>query len=269
MPCGRTKDILPPGSLDAATRLVLADAIYFKGPWANPSPEAGTSPQPFHLTASQQIDLPLMHHFDTAYYMENVSFQAVELPYAGHVLSLVALLPRRIDGCGALEAELSLALLSRCLGEMKNQRVALFLPRFKMESDFNLGDTLSKMGLSEAFGPQADISGMDGTRTLNISAVFHKAWVDVSEEGTEAAAATGCDNGTQGHAQQAASPSARLPLRPSFHLLHPGHPFRQPAVPRPTRGPSPLIAATSVLPPMAIPIISASPYGASFRLCRP
>ena len=181
----KIQDILPPGSLDAATRLVLANAIYFKGVWANPFPEAGTSPQPFHLTASQQIDLPLMHHFDTAYYMENVSFQAVELPYAGHVLSLVALLPRRIDGCGALEAELSPALLSRCLGEMKSQRVELFLPRFKVESDFKLKATLSKMGMSDAFGPQADFSGMDGTRGLYISAVFHKAWVDVNEEGTE------------------------------------------------------------------------------------
>lgn len=89
----RIQDILPPGSLDSYTRLVLADAIYFKGIWAEPFPKAETSPQPFHLTASRHADVPLMHHFDTVKYMGNDSFQAVELPYAGHVLSLVALLP--------------------------------------------------------------------------------------------------------------------------------------------------------------------------------
>jgi serpin B len=131
-----------------------------------------------------------MHHFDTVKYMENDSFQAVELPYAGAELSLVVLLPRRIEGCGQLEGQLSPALLSRCLGEMKRQRVELFLPRFKMESSFKLNGTLGQMGMSDAFGPQADFSGLDGTRFLFISDVFHKAWVEVNEAGTEAAAAT-------------------------------------------------------------------------------
>jgi serpin B len=131
-----------------------------------------------------------MQHLDTVKYMENDSFQAVELPYVGAELSLMVLLPRKIDGCGQLEGQLSPAFLSGCLGEMKSQKVELFLPRFKMESGFKLKDTLAKMGMSDAFGPQADFSGMDGTRNLYISAVFHKAWVDVNEEGTEAAAAT-------------------------------------------------------------------------------
>jgi len=186
----KIQDILPPGSLDQSTRLVLANAIYFKGAWTTPFPKAGTSPQPFHLDASRQADVPLMHHFDTVKYMENDTFQAVELPYIGAELSLVALLPREIDGCGQLEGQLSPALLSRCLGQMKSQKVELFLPRFKMESDFRLKDTLRDMGMSDAFGSAADFSGMDGTRNLYISAVFHKAWVDVNEEGTEAAAAT-------------------------------------------------------------------------------
>ena len=186
----KIKDILPPRSLDSSTRLVLADAIYFKGAWAEPFSKAGTAPQPFHLTATRQADVPLMHHLDTVRYMENDSFQAVELPYVGAELSLVVLLPRQIEGCGQLEGQLSPAFLSGCLGEMKSQKVELFLPRFKMESGFKLKDTLAKMGMSDAFGPQADFSGMDGTRNLYISAVFHKAWVDVNEEGTEAAAAT-------------------------------------------------------------------------------
>ena len=186
----RIKDILPPGSLNLYTRLVLANAIYFKGAWANPFTKAETAPQPFHLTATRQTDVPLMHHFDGVKYIENESFQAVELPYAGGELSLVVLLPRKIDGCGQLEGQVNAVFLARCLTQMKSQRVELFLPRFKMESDFKLGDTLGKMGMPDAFGPNANFSGMDGTQNLFISGVFHKAWVEVNEEGTEAAAAT-------------------------------------------------------------------------------
>ena len=211
----KIRDILPLGSLDSSTRLVLANAIYFKGAWAEPFPKAETSPQPFHLTADRQADVPLMHHFDTVNYMENDLFQAVELPYAGHELSLVALLPRKVDGCGALESQLNAAFLSQCLVRMKSQKVELFLPRFKMESDFELGDTLGKMGMSDAFGPKANFSGMDGTQNLYISKVFHKAWVDVNEEGTEAAAATVVTMDFKG------APRKPPPPPPVFRADHP------------------------------------------------
>lgn len=211
----KIKDILPPGSLDEATRLVLANAIYFKGVWAEPFFTAETSPQPFHLTANRQFDVPLMHHFGGFKYMENDSLQAVELPYAGHELSLVALLPRKTDGCGALEGQLSAALLSRCIEQMRSQKVVVFLPRFKMESKFELRDTLGKMGMPEVFGPAANFSGLDGTRDLCISKVFHKAWVAVSEEGTEAAAATAVTMDLKG------APMNPPPPPPVFRADHP------------------------------------------------
>jgi serpin B len=211
----KIQDILPSGSLHTDSRLVLANAIYFKGAWASPFPQAETSTQPFHLTADLQADVPLMHHLDTVNYMENGSFQAVELPYAGHELSLVALLPRKVDGCGALEGQLSAAFLSHCLALMKSQKVELFLPRFKMESDFELRDTLGRMGMPDAFGPKADFSGMDGTQNLYISKVFHKAWVEVSEEGTEAAAATAVTMDLKG------VPMNPPPPPPVFRADHP------------------------------------------------
>jgi serpin B len=187
----KIQDILPPGSLNEAARLVLADAIYFKGVWEKPYDKRETSPQPFHLTRTRQADVPLMHHFDEVRYMENSDFQAVELPYSGGGLSTVILLPRRIDGCGQLEDRLTPALLSGALKQMKQQTVQLFLPRFKLESSFKLRDTLARMGMPDAFvWPGADFSGLDGTRNLFISGVFHKAWGEVNEEGTEAAAAT-------------------------------------------------------------------------------
>ena len=186
----KIKDILPPGSVDAATRLVLANAIYFKGAWFKPFEKAGTSTQPFHLTLTRQADVPLMHHLDNVRYMENADFQAVELPYSSRGLSMVILLPRPLDGCAQLETRLTPELLADALQQMKQQKVEIYLPRFKLESSFNLNRTLVNMGMPDAFGSKADFSGMDATRTLFISCVFHKAWGEVNEEGTEAAAAT-------------------------------------------------------------------------------
>jgi len=190
----RTKDkiqnILPPGSLNDLTRLVLANAIYFKGAWTKPFEKSETSDQPFHLSSTKQVNAPLMHHFDEVRYLENSGFQAVELPYASNELSMVVLLPRQIDGCGQLENRLSPGFLSRSLSQMKRQKVEIFLPRFKLESSFDLVPTLASMGMPDAFGPKADFSGMDSTKLLFISGVFHKAWGEVNEEGTEAAAAT-------------------------------------------------------------------------------
>ena len=186
----KIQDILPAGSLDSLTRLVLANAIYFKGAWTKPYDKAQTSTQPFHLSASAQAEVPLMYHVDTVKYTENTDFQAVELPYGSGDLSMVILLPSRTDGCGQLENRLTPALLSGTLSQLRSQRVEIFLPRFKLESSFKLKGSLAGMGMPDAFTLKADFSGMDGTRFLYISDVFHKAWGEVNEEGTEAAAAT-------------------------------------------------------------------------------
>jgi len=186
----KIQNILPPGSLTDLTRLVLANAIYFKGVWARQFQKTETSTQPFHLSTARHVEVPLMHHFDEVRYTEDADFQAVELPYKGGGLSIVILLPRQVDACSKLEDRLTPALLSRSLGGMKKQKVEIFLPRFKLESSFELSDTLAKMGMRDAFGPKADFSGMDGTKSLYVSGVFHKAWGEVNEEGTEAAAAT-------------------------------------------------------------------------------
>ena len=186
----RIKDILPPGSVDPMTRLILVNAIYFKGAWASPFKANETHPLPFHTSATAQVQTPMMHQTEGAKYMENDTLQAVELPYRGFGLSMVVLLPRKVDGCAELENRLSPEFLSNTLAETKEQKVEIFLPRFKQDSSFKLNGPLEKMGMGDAFSPSADFSGMDATRQLYISAVFHKAWVDVNETGTEAAAAT-------------------------------------------------------------------------------
>ena len=186
----KIQDLLPRGSIAATTRLVLANAIYFKGTWGKQFDKAATSPQPFHLSSSRQIEAPLMHQFQEVRYLGNEDFQAVELPYEGGELSMLILLPRQPDGYAGLETQLSPVLLSQLSREMRQQKVEVFLPRFKLESRFKLGDALQQMGMTDAFGSKADFSGMDGTRSLFISDVFHKAWGEVNEQGTEAAAAT-------------------------------------------------------------------------------
>ncbi len=186
----RIRDILPAGSIDALTRLVLANAVYFKGIWAKPFDKAATSRQTFHISATSLSGTPLMHHFDTVRYVEEETLQAVEVSYKNGELSMVVLLPKKVDAIGTLENRLTPTLISSVLGRMKERRVEIFLPRFKLESTLSLNGSLVKMGMTNAFSPQADFSGMDGQRRLYLSAVFHKAWGEVNEEGTEAAAAT-------------------------------------------------------------------------------
>jgi len=118
-------------------------------------------------------------------------FQAIELPYASNQLSMVILLPTQIDGWRQLEQQLSPAFLSGVLAQMTPWYIEVLLPRFTLESYFNLGPTLAQMGMPDAFTPYvADFSGIDGADDLYISQVLHKAWAQVNEAGTEAAAAT-------------------------------------------------------------------------------
>ena len=198
----RIQNILARGALDPLTRLVLANAIYFKGDWAYPFEPTNTSIQPFYVSSTSQVDVPLMHinsfRGGTFFrYFQTADFQALELPYASNRLSMLVLLPTRIDGLGQLEQQLSPSFLSNVWARLAPQAIEVFLPRFTNDSTFNLTTTLARMGMPDAFAPQAaDFSGMDGMRDLFCSFVVHKAWVQVDEVGSEAAAATVIGVGT-------------------------------------------------------------------------
>ena len=187
---GKIRDILPPGSVDQLTKLVLVNAIYFKGKWASQFEPRHTKPAPFHISPAEKVTVPLMTITDDFGYTEGVSGQAVELPYVGNKLSMVVLLPKPDQTLDFLEANLP-AVLDRVLPRLQPQeRVRVFLPKFKLETQYNLTDTLSKMGMVNAFTQKADFSGLDGTADNVVSIAVHKAFVEVNEEGTEAAAAT-------------------------------------------------------------------------------
>lgn len=187
---GRIRDLIPPGAIDTLTRLVLTNAIYFNAAWANPFDPAETRDGAFHLLDGSQVTVPMMRQTAGYRYAAGDGFQAVELPYDGRELAMVILLPDA-DRFEEFERSLDAGRLEEILSGLADQEVTLTMPRFRVESDFSLKDTLTAMGMPVAFEPgRADFSGMNGRRDLYISAVLHKAFVAVDENGTEAAAAT-------------------------------------------------------------------------------
>ena len=173
------------------TRLVLTNAVYFKGDWVQPFRKQNTREEDFTVSAQEKVKVPLMHQQATLGYAEEETFQVLELTYAGRELSMVVLLPKKADGLPELEKLVTVEKLASLLSKLRPRKVDTFLPRFKMESSFGLKPTLEAMGLKRAFSREADFTGISSVENLHLSAVLHKAYVDVNEEGTEAAAATG------------------------------------------------------------------------------
>ncbi len=188
---GKIRNLISQGVLDSMTRLVLTNAIYFKGNWARQFEEKRTKDAPFTLAGGQKIDVATMYKKAEFGYMETDTFQTLELPYVDEELSMVILLPKQFDALDEFEKTLTPENLMQWLAKIHKCEVVVFVPKFKMTSQFSLASVLKSMGMKDAFSSDADFSGINGKRDLFISAVIHKAYVEVNEEGTEAAAATG------------------------------------------------------------------------------
>lgn len=183
-------------SLDKNTRLVLTNAIYFKGKWATPFEKTATQEKDFSTAAGTKVKAQMMNRQDSFDYVETADYQAIEIPYENNDLSMVVILPR--DGkTAAVESLLAANGVASIIQSMDSKLTDLFLPKFKFDTSYNMNQTLSQMGMSTAFDPDnADFTGMYDKNSANsenlyIGLVVHKAYVDVNEEGTEAAAATG------------------------------------------------------------------------------
>ena len=187
----KIKDLFPAGSLDAQTRLVLASAIYFYGKWQMPFVTSKTEPAPFTPSKGAAVQADFMNQTSRFGYTDTPSAQILEMPYAGTGLAFDVLLPRTASGLPELEKSLTSDAVTDWLGKLSSRSVQLSLPKFRAESEFSLGRALSAMGMSTAFTDKADFSGITSKGGLKIGQVIHKAFVDVSEQGTEAAAATG------------------------------------------------------------------------------
>ncbi len=186
----RIKDLLPPGSVDGQTSLVLTSAIYFYGKWQQPFLASRTQPAPFTPRPGASVQASFMNQTAHFGYTETPSAQILELPYAGTGMAFDVLLPKTPGGLPELEKALTADGLTGWLGKLSTRNVQVSLPKFRVESRFSLRKALSAMGMPTAFTAGADFSGIDAEKGLAISDVIHKAFVDVAEQGTEAAAAT-------------------------------------------------------------------------------
>jgi len=188
----KIKDLVRQQDLDRLTRLLLVNAIYFKGDWASQFDRDHTRMSDFILLSGEKKQVPMMHQKGTFGYGEFEDIQVIELPYKGKELSMFILLPREPKGLADLEKALSAENLETWLSGLGEEELQVHLPKFKITwGTFDFKEPLEALGMRDAFiDGQADFSGMDGTRKLFIDHVLHKAFVEVNEEGTEAAAAT-------------------------------------------------------------------------------
>ncbi len=183
----RIPELFGKGSIDSATALVLTNAVYFKADWKDAFDPSHTTKDAFHLDASSDVSVPFMHRTARAGHAAKTEWQAVELPYVGDELALLVIVPTDL---AAFEASIDGAGLESITAALKYDEVRLALPKFTHEKPYDLKPTLTAMGMGELFG-SADLSGIDGEHDLFVQSAVHKAFIEVSEEGTEAAAATG------------------------------------------------------------------------------
>lgn len=189
---GRISNLVSEANLDELTRLVLTNAVYFKGRWENEFEPERSKDALFFLSARKCVEVAMMDQTEHFKYAETDSAQIVELPYRDGEVSMLVVLPRQIEGLAALERTLSVARLNAWRNTQTERRVNVMLPKFAMTFEAWLGKTLKAMGMAEALTwPGANFAGLDGDPNwFYIDEVIHKAYVDVDERGTEAAAAT-------------------------------------------------------------------------------
>jgi serpin B len=187
----KIKDLLLPEDITNLTRLVLTNAIYFKGSWISKFDTKNTIQAPFRLEDGKTVTTPLMSQTGQFKYLDTETLELLELPYVGDRLSMLVLLPRKGIELEKVEQILTSENLRAWRSSMEDTGVRVFLPKFKTLTRFELNDSLIALGMKDAFDEDlADFSGIPGKKDLYISKVIHKAFVDVNEEGTEAAAST-------------------------------------------------------------------------------
>ncbi len=183
-------DLIPPGIIDENTRLVLTNAIYFNGKWMYPFNKSASSPSVFHVSQEESLETVYMNQTKVIPYYEDEEVQALSLPYEGGRMSMIVILPKRIEGWNMISSILDYDRIRLLKSKMTDTEVQIKLPRFKSELETNLRRELMAMGMENAFTKDADLSGMTGEQNLFISEIIHKAFIEVTEAGTEAAAAS-------------------------------------------------------------------------------
>jgi serpin B len=211
----RIQDLIPPGGLSRATRLVLVNATYLRAPWEDSFASSATSDASFHAESGRIIKTPFMRADRDLRIFESTTLQVLELPYAHASTVMLIILPRDSVRLTTLEQMLDADTLLSWLSHLRPALVRVALPKFRIDRGYELTDGLGKMGMADAFTPEADFSGISGERPLYLSNVFHKAYVQIDERGTEAAAGSSAEL-----KRSIAIRSATTPL-----LFYANHPF--------------------------------------------
>ena len=186
----RIKQAVPVSAITLQTRMILVGAIYFKAAWEDEFPKSYTANRPFFPIGKDSMNVPTMQEKRSFQYMGNDQLQIAELPYNGD-FSMLILLPRQRDGLPALEKSLTGDALNGWLSQLSPELLQVYLPRFRVEGEYQLTGNLQKMGMTDAFNANtADFSGIVSSGKLSIDQVIHKTFISVDEEGTEAAAVT-------------------------------------------------------------------------------
>jgi serpin B len=212
----RIPDLIPPGSIDSTTRLGITNAVYFKGTWIIKFDPSRTGSAEFHVSPTKTVPVQMMEQAGEGAqyaYTETEDLQMLSMPYrhsSGKGLTMDVILPKSND-LPAAEAALDPENLSALERSVSYHTVVVYFPKFTSRSDYSLVPTLTTMGIADAFNGRADFSRMDDTRNLYIHDVIHSAWINVDEEGTEAAAAT--------HV------SSHVMASPKFVIFRADHPF--------------------------------------------
>jgi len=185
----RIEELIPQGAIDAATRLVLTNAIYFNAAWMYPFDEKNTVDGDFNFLNGDTVIVPMMSQTELLNYMKGNNYQVVELPYDGNELSMLLIMPDE-GSFASFEQALDNELIDNILSQLGTKQVVLSMPKFEFRTEVGLKQILPAMGMPTAFSGMADFSGMTGNHDLFIGDVLHEAFVSVDEAGTEAAAAT-------------------------------------------------------------------------------
>ncbi len=185
----KIKNLLHKGDINFLTRLVLTNAIYFKGIWERKFDKSSTKNMPFY-TSDKIVNVKMMHNEDYFPYYEDNKVQALILPYKSRNIFMLIILPKAKYGLWDVEKHLDLQYLNCIIKGVNSQKIKVYLPTFKLKEKYYLKEILSKMGMPIAFSKRANFSGMTGKKDLKIAKVIHEAFVDINETGTEATAAT-------------------------------------------------------------------------------
>ena len=184
------KDLIQPGVLVDDTRLVLVNAIYFLSNWKIAFDENATHTSTFNINRERTVSVPFMYMKDDLMYVENDDFKALELDYEGSDFSMLVFLPAENKDIDGFIRDFNAATFAQTIEKLEKQEVQVYLPSFKVRSKFDLEKLLATMGMPDAFSNRADFSNMTPLNDLKIDKVIHEAFIDVHEEGTEAAAST-------------------------------------------------------------------------------